>query len=508
MLGSALVILLLATATALHADSPGSAQEPAAPPATLTMADSSTDSVLVMTLTLVRESFVDIGIFDRLGMAVDAPMHRPMPAGQHVIRYEQTRLIPGSYVALLTLDHANKILLKGFTHFDGLPTATNSIEEKALLQGIAVYTSQAEPARALAAFDTLVHRYPHYLDKGAAYYSVLPVLAAQGDSARILAAADSVARYLPRAVYFREISQATARYPATALRYAQLALSVVDRVPLRYQDDERFWILLDLGDLYSRCSDPEAAKTSLEQALSVYHRLLPPTSRWVMVRKDRAIYRMLADLSEQRGDNEGALRWREKAVAKDAPDSWLELQRTYSLAYGTDTGYAQYSRVLDQALPAGPAQAAAIPPPSSGPFPDFELPVLDGGRLSLADLKESPVVVVFWGYWCGSCLKEMSYVQQLVDQHGSKGLKAVAIHGKFLPQLSEEDQLRYVRRALSRSGVSFPTVFDDQSELYNRLEIAATPTTYLLDRTGAILLKIEGYNAEALSSAVDRLLTP
>lgn len=526
MLGSALAILLLASATTLHAGSPGLAKEPTAPPAFLTIAGAPTDSVLLLTLTLTRESFVDIGIFDLVGGAMEVPVHSPMPAGEHVICYDKARLTPGRYIATLTLDHVNRVQFTGFTHFSGLPTPTDSPEEHRLLRRIINFASEEEAVRALAAFDTLVQAYPHNLDKGAAYYWVLPLLAEQGDSTRILDAADSLVHYLPRADYYYHISQATIRYPATARHYAQLALSAVDQKPSAFQDDLRFQILRHLGDLYTRHGDPEAAATTLEQALSVFHHL-PPTSGGVVARHDRAVCGMLADLREQRGDFKGALHWREKAVAKDAPDSWLELQRTYALAYGSDVGYEPYARILARMLPGdvvgmscvildslartSPADVVDTPPtlPSSpGPFPDFELPALDGGRLSLADLKGSPAVVVFWGYWCGSCLKEMSYVQQLVDRHGDKGLKAVAIHGHFPSQPSEEDQLRYVRRALSRSGVSFPTVIDDQADLYARLGIAATPTTYLLDRSGNIFLKFEGYDPDALSSAVSRLLGP
>lgn len=51
------------------------------------------------------------------------------------------------------------------------------------------------------------------------------------------------------------------------------------------------------------------------------------------------------------------------------------------------------------------------------PAPAFDLPTLDGGRVSLRDLRGKTVVVNFWNSWCIPCRREHPALAQFFQRH-------------------------------------------------------------------------------------------
>jgi thiol-disulfide isomerase/thioredoxin len=45
--------------------------------------------------------------------------------------------------------------------------------------------------------------------------------------------------------------------------------------------------------------------------------------------------------------------------------------------------------------------------------PDFTLPTLDGGSITLSDLKGKVVLINFWTTWCPPCREEMPSLEKL-----------------------------------------------------------------------------------------------
>jgi peroxiredoxin len=133
---------------------------------------------------------------------------------------------------------------------------------------------------------------------------------------------------------------------------------------------------------------------------------------------------------------------------------------------------------------AGPEPAAAAARP-----PDFELPRLEGGSERLSDHFGKDVVLVdFWATFCKPCLRAMPELDGLYRARKDRGfvVLGVSIDG---PGSSAD-----VQAAVSRLGVSFPILLDQDSRavaLYNPR--ASAPFSVLIGRDGRVLTQREGY---------------
>lgn len=67
--------------------------------------------------------------------------------------------------------------------------------------------------------------------------------------------------------------------------------------------------------------------------------------------------------------------------------------------------------------------------------------------LTMAGLRGHPVVLDFWGYWCGPCCEAMPGLMKLYDAYKDKGVVVVAVHDDSAGSLKElEEKLAPVRQ--------------------------------------------------------------
>lgn len=108
--------------------------------------------------------------------------------------------------------------------------------------------------------------------------------------------------------------------------------------------------------------------------------------------------------------------------------------------------------------------------------PEFRLPRIDGGELSLAELRGGRVLLVFSDPECGPCDELAPLLQQLHVQRSD--LRVLVVSRK---------DVAANRAKAAALGLTFPIVVQRQWEISLKYAMFATPIAYLIDERGILL---------------------
>ena len=140
-----------------------------------------------------------------------------------------------------------------------------------------------------------------------------------------------------------------------------------------------------------------------------------------------------------------------------------------------------------QQAPANRSEAAAPGEPVKGvdrshkgkPPPDTVFSDPDGGAISLADFKGTPVLVNLWASWCAPCVKELPTLDSLAKAHRVDGqLGVIAVSQDMGPQPSVVAFLDKLKVA------DLGAYHDRKMGLSGALGAEVLPTSVLYDADG------------------------
>jgi thiol-disulfide isomerase/thioredoxin len=128
-----------------------------------------------------------------------------------------------------------------------------------------------------------------------------------------------------------------------------------------------------------------------------------------------------------------------------------------------------------------PVVGAVIPVAERPMAPVIEGSTLTGSRLNVASLRGAPVVVNFWGTWCGPCQAEAPVLARVADDTSHLGVHFVGIDIRDDPSAGLAFEQAH--------GITYPSISDPNDLIaagFGALAPATTPSTYILDANGRI----------------------
>jgi thiol-disulfide isomerase/thioredoxin len=131
---------------------------------------------------------------------------------------------------------------------------------------------------------------------------------------------------------------------------------------------------------------------------------------------------------------------------------------------------------------------------------DFTVPLLEGGEVRLSSLKGKVVFLNFWATWCPPCREEMPSMETLYRRFRDSGLEFLAVD---IQEGADE-----VADFMRQYKLSFPVGLDS-GRISAEYGIRGIPTTFIIDRDGAIIIASVGgrqWDTEAMFAAFERLL--
>jgi peroxiredoxin len=130
--------------------------------------------------------------------------------------------------------------------------------------------------------------------------------------------------------------------------------------------------------------------------------------------------------------------------------------------------------------------------------PDFELPDIDGKRVSLHEaLKRGPVLAAFFKVSCPVCQFTFPFLERLFTAYASERTTFWAI---------SQDDARDTRDFCAEYGVTFLALLDDDGyPASNEYGITNVPTYYLITPDGTVKVDSVGFGKRALERISEEL---
>jgi len=116
--------------------------------------------------------------------------------------------------------------------------------------------------------------------------------------------------------------------------------------------------------------------------------------------------------------------------------------------------------------------------------PDFTLPALTQGPLSLHDFGRQVVVLNFWATWCPPCVEETPGLEKFAEQMRPQGVTVMGV--------SVDQDGAALQAFAAEQHLSFPILRDPNQSVANRYGTFKFPETYIIDQDGRVAEKLIG----------------
>jgi cytochrome c biogenesis protein CcmG/thiol:disulfide interchange protein DsbE len=117
--------------------------------------------------------------------------------------------------------------------------------------------------------------------------------------------------------------------------------------------------------------------------------------------------------------------------------------------------------------------------------PDFTLPSLTSGSVSLRDHRQQVVVLHFWATWCPPCVEEVPALRRFAEQIQGEGVTVISV--------SVDQDTAALQKFVAETRLSFPIARDPDRTVATRYGTFQFPETYFINRDGRVAGKVPGW---------------
>lgn len=145
------------------------------------------------------------------------------------------------------------------------------------------------------------------------------------------------------------------------------------------------------------------------------------------------------------------------------------------------------------------AASAALAAPAAGQAADriekalgLRLEVVGGGSARLADLAGKVVLVKLWASWCPQCRDAFPKLDALGRELRPRGVEIVAV--------SVDEDRKKLNAYLAGQSSDMLILVDPRARLLQAFGASTIPSSYVLDRTGAVRYRHKGYDEASITT--------
>lgn len=117
--------------------------------------------------------------------------------------------------------------------------------------------------------------------------------------------------------------------------------------------------------------------------------------------------------------------------------------------------------------------------------PDFALPTLKGGKLSLSSLRGRVVLIDFWAQWCEPCKKELPQLDKLARDYAGRVV---------ILTVNIDKQRDNAERMAKQLGISLDVLLDPAGSVASTYDPPKMPTSFVVDKKGIVRFVNEGFD--------------
>ena len=127
---------------------------------------------------------------------------------------------------------------------------------------------------------------------------------------------------------------------------------------------------------------------------------------------------------------------------------------------------------------------------ASAQLPQMELKDIDGKTVQVNELSDGqhPLIISFFATWCHPCMRELSAIHEVYeDWQEETGVRLVAV------SIDKSSNVMKVKPLVRSKGWNYEVLLDTNQSFSRALNVTLIPSVFLLDKTGKIVYRHQGY---------------